>query len=79
MRNRGVDIDPKKICELTRRYARRAEFANRNSNGPAGESLAGRRVVISTDGGRIRIRKKNGVPKRKKDGIGTQRNGESQN
>ena len=66
MRDRGVDIDGKKICELTRRYARRAEFVRQTSNAVEGETLTGRRVVVSTDGGRIRIRKKKRGPKTQK-------------
>lgn len=66
MRDRGVDIAAKKICEMARRYARRAEFAKRNSSMPTTESLAERRVVVSTDGGRIRIRKKKRGPKTEK-------------
>ena len=66
MRDRGVYIDSKKICEIARRYARRAEFAKQNSQTLLTESLAGRRVVVSTDGGRIRIRKKKRGPKTKK-------------
>ncbi len=66
MRDRGVNIDAKKICELTRRHARRAEFAKQNSKLLEKESLAGTRVIISTDGGRIRIRKKKRGPKTKK-------------
>ncbi len=66
MRDRGVRIDAKKIGELARRYARRAEFAKQNSRVLETESLAGCRVIISTDGGRIRIRKKKRGPKTKK-------------
>jgi hypothetical protein len=66
MRDRGVDVDAKKICEMARRYARRAEFAKQNSKVPLAESLVGRRVIVSTDGGRIRIRKKKRGPKTKK-------------
>jgi hypothetical protein len=66
MRDRGVDIDAKKICEIARRYARRAEFAKQHSSLLEAESLTGRRVVVSTDGGRIRIRKKKRGPKTKK-------------
>jgi hypothetical protein len=51
---------------MARRYARRAEFAKQNSKVPLAESLVGRRVIVSTDGGRIRIRKKKRGPKTKK-------------
>jgi hypothetical protein len=66
LRDRGVDIDAKKICEMTRRYARRAEFVRQTANAVEGETVAGRRVVVSTDGGRIRIRRKKPGPKTKK-------------
>lgn len=65
MRDRGVSIDAKTICELSRRYAQRAEYAKNNVELNL-ESLSGRRVIISTDGGRIRIRKKKRGPKTKK-------------
>lgn len=66
MQERGVAIDAKKICEVTRRYARRAELAKQNSTMMDAESLAGCRVIISTDGGRVRIRKKKRGPKTEK-------------
>ena len=66
MQGRGIDIDAKKICEMTRRYARRAEFVRQTSNILEGETFAGRRVVVSTDGGRIRIRKKKRGPRTQK-------------
>jgi hypothetical protein len=66
LQDRGVPIDAKTICEITRRYARRAELIKQNSNVLQTESLAGCRVVISTDGGRIRIRNKKRGPKTQK-------------
>lgn len=66
MRDRGVRIDAKTICELAKRYARRAGHAKQNSRILETVSLAGCRVVISTDGGRIRIRRKKRGPKTKK-------------
>lgn len=66
MRDRGTNIDAKKICELTGRYSRRAELSKQNTDILETESLSGCRAVISTDGGRIRIRKKKPGPKTKK-------------
>lgn len=63
MQSRGVHIGAKKICEIARRYAYRAEFSKQNAGMLESESLAGCRVIISTDGGRIRIRKKKRGPK----------------
>lgn len=66
MQDRGVNIDAKKICEPVRRYSRRAELSKQNTDILDTESLSGCRVVISTDGGRLRIRKKKRGPKTKK-------------
>ncbi len=66
MSDRGISIDAKTICEIVRRYAYRAEYAKNNVELNL-ESLSGRRVIISTDGGRIRIRKKKRGPKTKKE------------
>ncbi len=65
MNDRGISIDAKTICELSRRYAQRAEYAKNNDELNL-DSLSGRRVIVSTDGGRIRIRKKKRGPKTKK-------------
>jgi hypothetical protein len=66
LQDRGVHIDAKTICEITRRYARRAEPVKQDSAVLQNESLAGCRVIISTDGGRIRIRNKKRGPKTQK-------------
>lgn len=60
---RGISIDAKKIGEIVRRYARRARLVRENSGIEIKENLCGRRVIISTDGGRIRIRKNKRGPK----------------
>jgi hypothetical protein len=49
MHYRGLDNDAKKIYEIARRYARRADFAQQNSIVLETESLSGCRVVISTE------------------------------
>jgi len=66
LKDRGLNIDSKKIGEITRRFAKRAEMAKQTQGIEIAETLAGCRVVISTDGGRIRIRKKKRGPKTKK-------------
>ena len=66
LEDRGVHVDAKTICEITRRYARRAELVKQDSTVLQAESLAGCRVIISTDGGRIRIRNKKRGPKTQK-------------
>jgi hypothetical protein len=66
LEERGLKIDAKKIQEITRRYAKRIEFVKHNQDFEITETVAGCRVVISTDGGRIRIRKNKRGPKTKK-------------
>lgn len=48
MEDRGISIDAKTICELSRRYAQRAEYA-KNNDDLGLEPLSGRRVIISGD------------------------------
>ncbi len=52
LKDRGLKIDAKKVRIITKRYAKKA-----NTGIEITETVAGCRVVISTDGGRIRIRK----------------------
>lgn len=66
LKGRGIDIDVKKIQAITVRYARRAEIVKQNKGIEITETMAGCRVVISTDGGRIRIRKNKRGPKTRK-------------
>jgi hypothetical protein len=66
LKDRGVHIDAKTICEMTRRHACRAEQVKQDSTVLQTESLAGCHVIISNDGGRIRIRKKKRGPKTQK-------------
>ena len=66
LKGRGIDIDVKKIQEITVRYGRRAEIVKQNEGIEVTETMAGCRVVISTDGGRIRIRKNKRGPKTRK-------------
>jgi hypothetical protein len=54
--DRGQPLDFKTIRTIAYRFATRARAAQRAGNLNWGETVAGRRVVVSTDGGRIRIR-----------------------
>lgn len=74
LNDRGIKLDIKTIRNIVLRYAERAKAAQRACPGldpgiqgyQFGETLSGRRVVISTDGGRIRIRKDKRGPKTEK-------------
>ena len=64
--NQGCHLDIKTIRNMTKRFACRARLAQEQGNDlPTLENAAvkGRRVVVSVDGGRIRIRKKKRGPK----------------
>jgi len=67
--DRGMKLGIKVIRKLTYRYAERARAEQQAGRIPLndGDLLDGRRVVISTDGGRIRLREKKRGPKTKKD------------
>jgi len=58
LRRRGIDLNPKTIQNLSYRMAQRARLLQQSGQFDFGEDLQGRRVVISTDGGRVRIRTK---------------------
>ena len=66
LKERGVEIDEKTIRTITIRYAKRAQMTKEENGIIINESVSGCRVVISTDGGRIRIRKKKRGPKTQK-------------
>jgi len=56
--DRGFEIDDKTIRAIAMSFAQRVKMAqNADEEGSFVETLEGRRVVISTDGGRVRIRK----------------------
>jgi hypothetical protein len=59
----GQPLDLKTIRAIAYRFATRARAAQRGGNLNWGESVAGRRVVLSTDGGRVRIRTTKRGPK----------------
>jgi soluble cytochrome b562 len=61
--DRGQPLDTKTIRALAYRFAARARAAQRLGNLNWGETVAGRRVVLSTDGGRIRLRTTKRGPK----------------
>jgi hypothetical protein len=61
--DRGQPRDFKTIRTIAYRFAARARAAQRVGGLTRGETVAGRRVVVSTDGGRIRIRTTERGPK----------------
>jgi hypothetical protein len=61
--DRGRPLDLKTIRAIAYRFAARARAAQRVGGLNWGETVAGRRVVLSTDGGRIRIRTTKRGPK----------------
>jgi hypothetical protein len=64
--NRGVALDTKTVSLIAYRYAARARLEQQLASSAFDESVSGRRVVISTDGGRIRLRETKRGPKTKK-------------
>jgi RNA polymerase-interacting CarD/CdnL/TRCF family regulator len=66
MKGNGIFLDIKKICNTCRRYAQRAKLSARTEGYNFSETLSGCRVVVSVDGGRVRIREKKRGPKTKK-------------
>ena len=54
--DRGQPLDLKTIRSMAYRFAARARAAQRTGSLNWGETVAGRRVIVSVDGGRIRIR-----------------------
>ena len=63
---RGVALDIKTLRLIAYRYAARARVAQQMESTELDDTVAGRRVVISTDGGRIRLRETKRGPKTKK-------------
>jgi hypothetical protein len=61
--DRGQTLDSKTIRMIAYRFAARARAGQRMGDLNWGETVAGRRVVVSTDGGRIRIRTTKRGPK----------------
>src|SRR5712692_11949452 len=53
---RGVELDTKTVRTIAYRYAARARREQQVNNAAFEDSVAGRRVVCSSDGGRMRLR-----------------------
>ena len=62
----SIDLDVKTVRAIAYRYAARARSVQASEGFHWGESVAGRRVVVSLDGGRIRVRRKKRGPKTRK-------------
>src|SRR5712691_9845035 len=54
--NRGVELDTKTVRLIAYRYAARARLEQQLDTAGFEDTVAGRRVVISSDGGRLRLR-----------------------
>ncbi len=63
---RGVEVDTKTVRLIAYRYAARARLAQQIERTAFEDTVAGRRVVISSDGGRLRLRETKRGPKTKK-------------
>lgn len=63
---RGVEVDTKTVRLIAYRYAARARLAQQIERTSFEDTVAGRRVVISSDGGRLRLREPKRGPKTKK-------------
>ena len=63
---RGITIDIKTIRNITYRFAERARVTQQIKGMCFDDDITGRRVVISMDGGRIRMKEKKRGPKTKK-------------
>jgi len=64
--DRGVDLEIKTMRLIAYRYAARARLDHQIETTTFEDTVAGRRVVISSDGGRIRLREAKRGPKTKK-------------
>jgi len=64
--DRGVVLDTKTVRLIAYRYAARARLEQQLDQAAFEDTVAGRRVVISSDGGRIRLRETKRGPKTKK-------------
>jgi hypothetical protein len=64
--DRGVELDIKTVRLIAYRYAARARLEQQIDTASFEDTVAGRRVVISSDGGRLRLREHKRGPKTKK-------------
>ena len=65
----GCDLNIKTVRQVVKRFAARARLAQQHDQSEWRQdaaSISGRRVVVSTDGGRLRVRKNKRGPKTKK-------------
>ena len=62
----GIEWSVNGIRALTYQYAARARCAQQQQAISIGDSVAGRRIVVSVDGGRLRVRRNKRGPKTKK-------------
>jgi hypothetical protein len=63
---RGVELDTKTVRLIAYRYAARARLEQQIEHTAFADTVAGRRVVISSDGGRLRLREPKRGPQTKK-------------
>src|SRR6266704_1814209 len=64
--NRGVELDTKAVRRIAYRYAARARLVPQVEHTAFEDTVAGRRAVISSDGGRLRLRENPRGPKTNK-------------
>ena len=64
--DRGVTLDTKTVRQIAYRYAARARVEQQIERTAFEDNVAGRRVVVSSDGGRMRLRETKRGPKTKK-------------
>ena len=77
LRSDGIALDIKTLRSTAYRYAARARAAQQSAACGLLDRVTGKRVVVSLDGGRVRVRRKKRGPKTKKgatDSIPTGRN-----
>jgi hypothetical protein len=64
--DKGVNVSVNKIRRIAERFSKRAKLSQRINDISCSETLKSRAVVVSTDGGRIRIRKDKRGPRTQK-------------
>ncbi len=63
LQQRGLSLDPKTVRSIAYGFAKRARLVRESRAVAEGATLSGRRVVVGTDGGRVRIRRDKRGPK----------------
>ena len=66
LRSEGIALDIKTLRSTAYRYAARARAAQQSAACGLLDRVTGKRVVVSLDGGRVRVRRKKRGPKTKK-------------